>query len=278
MVDHGEDALEMKPRVAILGSTGMLGHAIADSMFSDSRFETRAYFRASSDISLQFDARNIDDLSKIKDVDYVINCIGIIKQLKNIPKHEMFLVNSIFPWALLRRCEAIRAKLIHVSTDCVFSGQHGNYSELDFPDADDDYGLSKARGEPEGAMTIRTSVIGTELRNKLSLVEWAISRRDSVVAGYMNHIWNGVTTNEYASICKKIILNNLWNGGIYHIHSTSISKCELLSLINTAFSLNLTIIPQGQQPNLDRTLRSEKDLCKKLEIPDIRTMIREMKK
>ena len=187
----------------------------------------------------------------------IINCIGIVKQRtiakESIPSIE---VNALLPHRLAVLCEAIGARLIHLSTDCVFSGKKGNYLESDLSDAEDLYGKTKYLGEVQEShcLTLRTSIIGIELSRKKSLLEWFLSQTGSV-KGYTNAIYSGFTTIEMAQIINMMLLNYPNASGVYHVASDSISKYELLSLINSGFNKNLEIIPDNTF-SCNRTLDS----------------------
>jgi dTDP-4-dehydrorhamnose reductase len=262
-------------RVAVLGSTGMLGHAVTTDLRADPRFAVLGFSRwLGSD-------RYIDALHPefdgIHDMDYVINCIGIVWQAKNPNRGDVFYVNGVFPWRLQAHCAAVGAKLIHVSTDCVFSGKRGAYTEADNPDPTDDYGLSKVIGEPKDSMVLRTSVIGHELRTKRSLLEWAISNSGKQIDGYIDHVWNGVTSHEFASICTKIMMGGLWEPGIHHVFSTPITKHQLLRRLSDVLGLKLQVKPVETPTPVNRTLSTVKPLCSKLVIPNNLTMINDLR-
>jgi len=257
-------------RVIVLGNTGMLGHTVVEVLSRELTLEVKAVRRS------QLNALE-PTLDMIHDVDYVINCIGIIKQNKFAPRREMFMVNAIFPWLLQAQCTHVGAKLIHVTSDCVFSGRVGGYSENDTPDAEDDYGLSKACGEPRNAMVIRTSIIGHELRGKLSLLEWVMSQRGQTIEGYTNHVWNGVTTRVLARAFRDIIVGDLYQPGTFHVHAPHvITKHDLICLINEAWDLGLTIIPTITPVKCDRSLVTVKSLNAKLNVPSMVEMMNEL--
>jgi dTDP-4-dehydrorhamnose reductase len=212
-----------------------------------------------------------------EDTDFVINCAGIIRQIEDTDVHNLLRVNGVFPWRLQDRCEQVGAKLIHASTDCVFSGKRGSYTELDKPDAIDFYGLSKSLGEPRDAMIIRTSIIGREIKTSRSLLEWAISHTNETIDGYIDHFWNGITSRAYAKACVKIMIDGLWSPGIHHVFSTSVTKHDLLCKISNVYGLNLKVKPvKKHDVPVDMTLATMKSLCAFLAIPDIDTMLHEL--
>lgn len=257
-------------RVAVLGSTGMVGHTVVERLVLDGRFTVWPCPRR------VIEATDETTLKRLVDVDYVINCVGIIWQAQNPNDAETSLVNTTFPWRLQQRCEDIGARLIHVSTDCVFTGKKGGYTEDDAPDELKTYGLTKFLGEPNGAMVLRTSIIGPEVKSKRSFLEWARSSADTQVKGFTNHIWNGVTSLEYARICADIMAKGLWQPEVFHLHSNALSKHDLLSLLNDRYQLNLDIVPYDDATRIDRTLASVKPLCANLAIPSIEQMVKEI--
>jgi dTDP-4-dehydrorhamnose reductase len=150
-------------------------------------------------------------------------------------------------------------RLIQLSTDCVFSGRKGNYSEADMPDAEDLYGRSKLLGEVDspGCLTIRTSIIGRELRDQLGLIEWFISRRGESVEGYAKAIYTGFTTQVLSEIIDEVVTRYPFLDGVWHIASDPISKYDLLVLVNEVFGLNITI-GRNETVICDRSLDSSR--------------------
>ena len=168
-------------------------------------------------------------------------------------------------------------KLIHITTDCVYSGGKGKYVESDLHDALDDYGKSKSLGECAGkAMVPRTSIIGEEIHKNASLIAWAKSQKGNTISGFSTHTWNGVTTNYYAKICDRIIQSDYFERGLFHIFANDdVTKLEMMHLFNKKFDLGMTI-EEKTPPMCDRTLRTEKELCGKLNIPTVEQMIEEL--
>ena len=178
--------------------------------------------------------------------DVVINAVGIIKQLPEASDSERLTrINTKLPHALEKLAGAFGFKLICISTDCVFSGDKGNYRESDVPDATDIYGRSKLRGEVTGAnsLTIRTSIIGRELDSSHSLVEWFLRHRGKRVNGYTKAIYSGFPTIVFAKIIARLISDHPLINGLYHISSAPISKYGLLGLINKAYETDIEILP-----------------------------------
>jgi len=268
-------------RILILGGTGMLGNAVVSHFNAQEGYEVTATFRTDG-INLpcnktKFDAlsNNPDDLSS--DFDYVLNCIGIIKPFMLPDIVAAIKINSLFPHILAKWCQSNKSKLIHITTDCVYSGFKGKYVEADLHDALDDYGKSKSLGEcPGNAMVLRTSIIGEEVHKHASLIAWAKSQKGNTISGFSTHLWNGVTTNQYAKICDDIIQNDLYEHGLFHVFARDdVTKLEMMHLFNEKFDLGMTI-EEKQPASCDRTLRSEKALCGKLNIPTVKQMIEEM--
>ena len=242
-------------RVLILGAGGMLGHKVWE-IFRD-RFDCRAAMRTRLPLPLfddervidGFDAANSDAvarlIAKVKP-DAVVNCVGVVKQLA--AAHDpiaSITLNALFPHIVARACAETGARLIHISTDCVFAGTRGNYSEDDVPDAGDLYGRSKLLGEVTegGALTIRTSIIGRELRTSNGLVEWFLSNRGGSVRGFKNAIFSGVTTAMLAHILAEVIEQHPRLHGLYHVAAAPISKYDLLVMLNAAMGAGVMIAP-----------------------------------
>ncbi len=264
-------------KVLVLGSTGMLGHTVNNYFKHNCGFHTVATSRRPYENTICFDALTdpVDILPT--DFDYVINCIGVIKPHVQSHLIETIKLNALFPLELGVYCKANDMKLIHVTTDCVYSGGKGHYVESDPHDAIDVYGKSKSLGECESdAMVLRTSIIGMEVSHFVSLISWALSQAGKTIDGYFTHHWNGITTERYAAICKQIIEEDLYEHGLFHIHAADdVSKYELLHYIDRKFNLNLKI-NKAYPGKIDRTLRSEKELCSLLNLPTVEEMVMEM--
>lgn len=264
-------------KVVILGSTGMLGSSVGnyfiekfgvDNVYLSYRTEQVAYGKN----RFYFDPL-IDSLEEIPQCDYLINCIGVIKPFVKNSYINTIKINSIFPRELADYCERKGIKLIHITTDCVFSGREGSYTEYAEHDCLDEYGKSKSLGEADNCMLIRTSIIGEELHHNASLIAWAKSQQGKQVNGFVNHFWNGVTTGQYAAICDKIISKNLYQHGLFHLHSNAVNKFDLLHLLNNRFNLDLTIKAFEAPDKVDRTLSTVKSLLDDLELPAIEQQI-----
>lgn len=260
-------------RVMVLGGSGMLGHR-AYRTFSQIpeivAFATLRRESARGDFSdcLQaglitgVDATAADTvteaLSKCRP-DVVVNCVGLVKQLSSSKDPLSALpVNSIFPHRLARLCALSGARLVHISTDCVFSGQRGGYDEQDEPDAKDLYGLSKLLGEVDQphAITLRTSIIGREIGSRNGLVEWFLGERGHV-RGFSKAIFSGLTTNELARVIARHVLPNPDLCGLWHVSTAPIAKYELLVLLRETFRLDTEIEPDSSLV-IDRSLDSSR--------------------
>jgi dTDP-4-dehydrorhamnose reductase len=260
-------------KVLVIGGGGMLGHKLVQVFTKN--FETWTTLRRSLDEYEPFGifteknkVKNIDvenlpllrtEILKIKP-DVIVNAVGVIKQLpssKNIIK--TLTLNTLFPHQLSEIAAEINARLITISTDCVFSGKRGNYVETDLPDADDLYGKSKYLGEvlADNCLTIRTSIIGRELNTSHSLVEWFLSHEGKNVKGYRKAIFSGFPTIILAEIIAGLITNFPKLNGLFHISSEPISKFKLLELIRNAFQANIEIEPFDDF-QIDRSLDSTK--------------------
>jgi len=267
-------------KVVILGSTGMLGNAVL-KVFSNTEFQVFASHRAPvgniESNNFYFDPLVSESYKNIPECDYIINCIGTIKPFMAQNITDSIYINSIFPHELAEFCDAKNIKLIHISTDCVYSGSAGNYNELNAHDALDDYGKSKSLGETKNAMVIRTSIIGEEIHKNASLIAWVKSMAGKDANGFLNHSWNGITTTQYGKICKKIIEDGLYKKDLFHCYSPrSVSKYELLQLINKHWNLNININPTNDKISIDRTLSSIKNLNSEMNIPDLDLQLKEI--
>lgn len=259
-------------RVLILGASGMLGSSTLRILNSEEKnFQIFGTVRSKSCLKhfLDRDARClidgidalsdhdlIDVLEKVRP-DAVINCIGVIKQLHSVknPLHTL-PINALFPHRLAHLCKLANARLVHISTDCVFTGNKGGYVEGDFADARDLYGLSKYLGEVDypHAVTLRTSIIGHELGTSLSLVDWFLAQ-DGPVDGFCKAIFSGLPTNELARVIGTYVLSNPSLSGLYHVSAEPISKYDLLRLIAEAYGHRIMINPSDRLV-IDRSLDS----------------------
>lgn len=259
-------------KVLVLGANGMLGSAMMRELARTPNIECIGTVRLASTalLTLEKTARLIAniDATQTKQLEFVfdqvqpdvvINCIGLVKQ-DPVSEDPLMAVsiNALLPHQLAALCKKSGARLIHLSTDCVFSGDRGNYVESDFADASDLYGRSKWLGEVNypHALTIRTSIIGHELAGIQGLLEWFLSQQEQC-QGYTRAIFSGLPTSVLASlICKKVLPNtNL--SGVYHVSSSPISKYNLLKLIASEYGKAIEIVP-NEDVVIDRSLNSER--------------------
>lgn len=220
-------------------------------------------FDKSENLIYNIDVLSPDHLNQV--ISYIqpsviVNCIGIIKQL-SISNDPLYVlpINSLLPHRLAEMASRINARLIHISTDCVFDGLTGNYKETDKPNADDLYGKSKELGEIRDnpkAITLRTSLIGHELQSSHSLVDWFLSQTKEV-KGYKKAIFSGLTTIEMTKLIHEFILPKPNLNGLYHISVDPISKYDLLALISEVYQRNLKIY-EDSNVSIDRSLNSKK--------------------
>lgn len=238
-------------KILILGADGMIGHKMAQSLslfdlYLNSRSKSnylQKYFPNSTLSNFDFLNQNIEDLLDKTLPDFIINAVGITIRRGASDNKETNFLNSQLPKKIDFWCKENQKKQIHFSTDCVFSGDKGNYKNLDLPDAKDDYGSSKGKGEinSNNTLTIRSSMIGREIYNKTELLEWVISNKEKKIKGFDNAIYSGVTTLWMSNTLNRIIENYPDLYGIYNISSAPISKYELITKINTYFKLNIEI-------------------------------------
>ncbi len=257
-------------KVLILGANGMLGHMVANYFKTLSFDVTYTVNSFTPDFlprnrCLSFNAVT-DDPAKLPQADYIINCIGMIKQKADVPPHLYYAVNGTFPHKLAK---AKLGKVIHITTDCVYSGAQGEYVESAPHDAEDDYGKSKSAGESTEVMCLRTSIIGPELKTKYGLLEF-VRHAPPPLRGFTNHWWNGITTKQFAVVCEQIITTDAWAPGLSHLFSPrDVSKYELVKAISDVYGLGKEVVAHQPPVAINRTLRTERRLCQKLKIPDI---------
>lgn len=244
-------------RVLILGGSGMLGHKLWQTL--SPRFDTFATFRRApgSYRSLEIfdearmlggiraeDFETVERAFAIVKPEVVINCIGVVKQDAAAKDPVTSItVNSLFPHRLAELCGDAGARLIHISTDCVFSGQKGNYNEADAPDASDLYGRTKLLGEVRAGncLTMRTSMIGRELSGAHGLLEWFLGQAGQRVRGFKRAAFSGFTTGTLSKIIGDVIEKHPALRGIYHVAAEPITKFDLLSLVNEIYGLKVQI-------------------------------------
>jgi len=262
--------MKSKKTILILRATGMLGHTLFKSLSKDTQLQVfgtarqktaKTYFskelakRVLVNVDVESDQSLLTVFNKVKP-DVIINCVGLIKQvgaandvLQAIP------INSLLPHRLAYLAKQVKARLLLMSTDCVFSGKKGNYKESDQADCTDLYGQSKLLGEiidQPHVLTIRTSIIGHELRGGHSLVNWFLKQK-GVATGYTKAIYSGLPTIELANIIHTLVLPNPKLSGLYQIASEPISKFDLLSLIANTYKKKVALT-KASTPKIDRSL------------------------
>ena len=263
----------MRMNVLVLGANGMLGHRLIQllshrfNVTGTVRGHARTYsghhVLSQSALLGNVQAENFDSVVNalaIAQPAAVINCVGIVKQLPEAQDALLTIaINALFPHQLAQLCRAAGARLIHISTDCVFSGRRGNYSESDVADAEDLYGRTKLLGEVsyDGCLTLRTSMIGRELGPSHGLVEWFLSQEGKAIHGYTRALFSGFTTHALAEIIAQIITNHPDMQGVWHAASEPISKFDLLSLVKEIYGLNIRIEPDDTVET-DRSLNADR--------------------
>lgn len=261
----------MKIKVLIFGAAGMLGNALFYQLSKKKSLEVTGtvWNKAESQnlpISLQDKVIANIDIEKTQSLieaigwakpDVVLNCVGLIKQvMTEADTAKAIAINALFPHRLAALCKAADARLIHFSTDCVFSGAEGNYREQDPTDAADVYGKSKFLGELlyDHTVTIRTSIIGHGLESHLALVDWFLDQKGEV-KGFNKVIYSGLTTVEIARVITDFIIPNRRLKGLYHVSAKPISKYALLEIIKDTYQKKIKIIPTDE-PVYDQSLDS----------------------
>lgn len=248
-------------RILILGGTGMIGHVLFRQLSKRPEYDVHTTVRNYSVAKMYFSPEIVDKV-RLDDVDadnfdtiiralasiqpdVVINCIGLIKQLPitNDPLSAI-TVNSQLPHRISMICRAAKVRMVHLSTDCIFNGKKGMYTEHDISDAEDIYGRTKYLGEVNypHCITLRTSFIGHELKGKYGLVEWFLAQNEKI-RGFTKAIYSGLPTIEIARIINDYVLPNPALNGVYHVSSAPISKYDLLKLIAAKYSKEIEIEP-----------------------------------
>lgn len=260
-------------KVLVLGASGMLGNSILRLFYQTDGYSVIGTVRSGQAVSLLpenvrnfvlsgIDVLNVDSLIQLMDdvrPDLVINCVGVVKQLSDASNPLVALpINSLFPHRLAHICSISNARLVHMSTDCVFTGNKGMYTEHDVADAQDLYGVSKRLGEVDysNAITLRTSIIGHELNGSRSLIDWFLAQEDQV-KGYTNAIFSGLPTIEIGKLIRDYVIPNPDLRGVYHVSAAPINKYDLLSLVAKVYGKKITIEPDGGF-KIDRSLDSSR--------------------
>jgi len=259
--------------IVILGVTGMLGNGLFWGLNkkpglkvwgTTRQNEGEKYFshEENAQIIPNIDVLDIDGLAKLFSFlkpDLVINAVGLIKQNPAMDDTLLAIkLNSLLPHQLAQICKNTNARLVHFSTDCVFSGAKGNYLENDSSDAEDIYGKTKFLGEVSypNALTVRTSIIGHGIESHLSLIDWFLDQKKSI-KGYKNVIYSGLPTTEWANVIADYILPNPKLSGLYHVASEPISKFDLLELVSRVYNKKIKIEPV-EEPVNDRSLNASR--------------------
>jgi len=247
-------------KIAIIGTQGMLGSAVcrylSEKNYQILEINSSGKTQSSNPVT-QFDiaADGIEKLeSNLKGIDFVINCAGLIKHKIDENSKEslnnLIRINSLFPIQLTDLSHKLNFKVIQVATDCVYSGEKGNYSENDDKDPVDYYGYSKVLGEHSGnnLITLRCSLVGRELNSKVEFLEWVLSHgKEKEITGFTDHFWNGLTTLHFAKIVNAILEGNTFKAGTFHlIPSDSVSKFELAKIILEFFGKSDVKITQSK--------------------------------
>lgn len=264
-------------RIMIFGASGMLGWAVS-GYFRKKGYQVQPVSRVQYDIGSEPISKLVSLIEREKP-ELIVNCAGVIKpQIAKTSIENVLRVNAVFPRNLAKIAESAGSKCIHVTTDCVYSGRKGAYTEDDVFDADDVYGMSKNAGDISDCMVLRTSIIGEENGQARSLVEWAKSQRAKKVNGFTNHFWNGVTTHRFAEIVESIVERNLFKKGIFHVHSPDAnSKLRMLQIFDEIYELGLEINPVEGPEFCDRTLASKHELTKIVSQKSLLDQVRDMK-
>lgn len=282
-----------KKRILVLGANGMLGGSIHRYLSSSKEFDVLGTVRSVAAKyqlnslgfnNVRFDVDVLDEAvigEVIKEFqpNFVINCVGLIKQLSESKDYEQSIrINSLLPHTLARLCNIVNAKLVHFSTDCVFTGSKGNYTETDVPDERDIYGRSKLLGEVDYKphLTLRTSIIGHELNTNVSLIDWFLSQQ-GCIKGFSKAIFSGLPTVVVAEILKKIIIDKPTVTGLYHLSAKPISKYDLLRMVANEYNFDI-MVEDYDAYTVDKSLncRKLKENFTGLKIEDWSALIKKM--
>jgi len=259
------------PKILVLGASGMLGHVVLRWFVQHGRYPVAGSVRSEAALrrlpaALQehvitgVDVENLDSLMQLfatVQPGVVINCVGLVKQLAQADEPLLALpINALLPHRLARLSALVGARLVHVSTDCVFSGRRGHYRETDVPDAEDLYGRSKLLGEVVAApaITLRTSIIGPELGSAHGLVAWFLAQ-NGPVRGYARAIFSGLPTVELARLIHDHVIPDPSLTGLYHVSAAPITKHDLLQRVARAYGRTTAIRPDDAVV-IDRSLDS----------------------
>ena len=259
--------------VLILGATGMMGNTLFRFLDQNPNYEVYGAIRSTKDRQFFSESQNKKistalDLSSIGMINellssiqpkVLVNCVGLVKQLVEADDPlQAIPINSLLPHQLAKLCMTHSCRLIHLSTDCVFSGSRGNYVETDFADANDLYGRTKFLGEVDypNAINLRTSIIGHELKGNKSLLNWFLQQKEEV-QGFTDAIFSGLPTVELSRVIQEFVIPNETLHGTYHVSSTPIDKYSLLNLIKIIYSKKINIVPSDKL-KINRVLDSSR--------------------
>lgn len=271
--DAPVDADPPTRRVLVLGATGMLGHALLREFSDAADLDVYGLARDLGDRARRYPTGLVDritadvdatDIGRLRQMirqlhpDVVVNCVGVIKQRPDVRNAaQTVALNALLPHQLAEVCVQTASRLIHVSTDCVFSGRRGGYAESDLPDPVDLYGRSKWLGEVTAApaLTLRTSIVGHELTTNRSLVDWFLAQRGTV-RGYTRAIYSGVTTVEFARLLRTVVIPNPELTGLYHVAAEPITKYDLLRLVAEVYQWPGELVTDDEFV-CDRSMRAD---------------------
>lgn len=269
-------------KILVIGSNGMAGHMVSRYLSEKGYLvDTAARSNAKFFIDIENFSLTANFLNDIKDdYDFIINCVGLLVKDCNDRPDRAAIINSWFPHAIEHVISKSRTRLIHLSTDCVFDGKQGNYSETDIHTEMNSYGRAKSLGEVNNSkdITFRMSIIGTEIKpNGTGLLHWVLNNKEQEIPGWENAWWNGITTLQLAK-CIDLYIKNPSISGIYHVvnNDIKINKYELLCLMNEVFDLKKTIIKTSGPKDINKILIDTKKSFD-FQIPDYRTQLTELK-
>lgn len=270
-----------KKKILVLGSTGMLGHVLCQTLYTSKKYHVYniARKKLNSD-TISIDITDTDKLKKIVykiSPDYIINCVGILVSDSRDNPIDAIKVNSLLPHQLKKMADKINSSIINISSDCVFDGKIGRYSESSTTCPSDIYGKTKMLGEIDDVRhtNIRTSIIGPELfNNSRGLLSWILkNHKSNSIEGYTKSIWSGITTIELSKSIIYCIENSIF--GLLHISKPAISKYELINLIIQEFNLNLDLKKVNGKISDKSLISSRNDF--NYNIPSYKEMISDMK-
>lgn len=276
-------------RTLVLGASGMLGHKVFQ-VFREAGEDVRGVMRRTKDSCTGFpmlqepgvlDGTGVETADDVlatfewAQPDVVINCIGLVKPLAK-DAAKTITINSLLPHTIARVATLASARLLHISTDCVFSGSEGGYSEESIPDAEDLYGRSKLMGEVTygGHLTIRTSIIGRELNTSRNLIEWFLAT-EGTVQGYRRAFFSGLTTKALAEVLLGLA-HQPEATGLLHVAGERVNKNDLLCMLQRAYGHNQTRIEPFDNEFIDRSLKAERAVTLGVVVPSLPRMIDDM--